>query len=194
MVRYEWSVFADERPHGYDHSMIRSFADKIPTIAQTAFVDETALVIGDVVLGAESSIWPMTVVRGDIHHIRIGERSNIQDGSILHVTHDSQYKPGGSPLVVGDDVTVGHGVILHACTIGSRCLIGMGSIVMDDAVIEDGAMLGAGSLVNTGKQIEAGYLWLGRPARRVRELTDGEKEYIKYSASHYVDVMKRHRA
>jgi len=173
--------------------MIRDFEGNAPEIAQSAYVDDTALVIGNVTLGAASSIWPMTVVRGDIQQIRIGTRSNIQDGSILHVTHASEYKPGGSPLTVGDEVTVGHGVILHACTVGNRCLIGMGSIIMDDAVIEDGAMIGAGSLVNGGKQIEGGYLWLGRPARRVRELTPQEKEYIGYSAAHYVKVMQRHK-
>lgn len=174
--------------------MIRDFESKKPVIAETAYVDEAALVIGDVEIGADTSIWPMTVVRGDIHTIRIGERSNIQDGSILHVTHDSEHQPGGSPLQIGDDVTVGHQVILHACTVGSRCLIGMGSVIMDDAVIEDGSMIGAGSQINPGKHIEGGYLWLGRPARRVRELTEREIGYLEYSAAHYVKLMRRHQA
>jgi len=173
--------------------MIRAFENKLPEVAHSAYVDETALVVGDVVVGEETSIWPMSVVRGDIHSIRIGARTNIQDGSILHVTHDSEYKPGGSPLNVGNDVTVGHQAILHACTVGNQCLIGMGSVIMDDAVIEDGAMIGAGSLVNSGKHVEGGYLWLGRPAKRVRELTEQEKGYLRYSASHYVKLMKRHK-
>lgn len=174
--------------------MIRTFESHSPIIAQTAYVDDTALIIGDVEIGEESSIWPMSVVRGDVHHIRVGQRTNIQDGSILHVSHDSEYQPGGSPLSVGDDVTVGHQVVLHACTVGSHCLIGMGSIIMDGAIVEDGAMIGAGSLVNSGKLIEGGYLWLGRPAKRARELTDREKEYLRYSAAHYVKLMKRYQA
>ena len=149
--------------------------------------------IGDVEIGEHSSVWPMCVIRGDIHHIRIGKNSNIQDGSILHVTHDSEYKLGGSPLIIGDEVTVGHQVTLHACTIEDRCLIGMGSIIMDDAVIEAGAMVGAGSLVNPGKHIAGGYLWLGRPVRRVRELSEKEKAYLKYSAAHYVRLQQRYQ-
>lgn len=173
--------------------MIRDFEGHTPIIHGTAYVDPAALVIGDVEIGEDSSVWPMCVVRGDIQHIRIGQRTNIQDGSVLHVTHDSDYKPGGSPLIIGDDVTVGHQVTLHACTIHDQCLIGMGSIVLDDAVIESGALLGAGSLVNPGKRIESGYLWLGRPARRVRELTEKERAYLKYSASHYVRLQHRHQ-
>jgi len=135
----------------------------------------------------------MCVVRGDIHHIHIGNGTNIQDGSILHVTHDSEYKPGGSPLIIGNEVTVGHRATLHSCTLEDQCLIGMGSIVLDDAVIGAGAMLGAGSVVNPGKHIEGGYLWLGQPARRVRELTEKEKAYLKYSAAHYVKLQRRHQ-
>ncbi len=172
--------------------MIRRFEDTQPEIAESAYVDDMALVQGDVHIGNDSSIWPMTVIRGDIHYIRIGERTNIQDGSILHVTHDSDYRPGGSPLIIGNDVTVGHSATLHACTIGNRCLIGMGAIVLDNAVIEDEAMIGAGSLVNPGKVVEGGYLWLGSPVRRARPLTDEEKAYLKYSAEHYVRLAKRH--
>ncbi len=189
----ERRYFADRRRCRYDPTMIRNFENKLPKVAKTAYVDESALVIGDVTIGEETSIWPMSVVRGDIHSIHIGARTNIQDGCVLHVTHDSEYKPGGAPLKVGDDVTVGHQVILHACTIGNRCLIGMGSIIMDDAVIEDGALIGAGSLVNSGKQVEGGYLWLGRPVKRIRPLSDNEKAYLQYSAAHYVELMKRHQ-
>lgn len=172
--------------------MIREFEGKRPDIHLTAWVDETALVIGDVVIGQYSSIWPMCVVRGDIQSIRIGARCNIQDGSVLHVSHDSQYLPGGSPLIIGDNVTIGHQATLHACEIGDGCLIGMASVVLDQAVVKSGAMIGAGSLVNPGKVIEGGYLWLGRPARRVRVLTGQEKDYLLYSAQHYVDLMSRH--
>lgn len=173
--------------------MIRTFESSRPQIADSAYVDDMAVVIGDVHIGEDSSVWPMCVIRGDIHHIRIGKRSNIQDGSVLHVTHDSEYKPGGSPLIIGDDVTVGHSVTLHACTIGGNSLIGMGSVVLDDAVIEDYALIGAGSLVNPGKHIEGGYLWYGRPVRRVRKLTEKEKAYLEYSAQHYVKLQRRHQ-
>ena len=112
---------------------------------------------------------------------------------MLHVSHDGDYKPGGAPLIIGNDVTVGHKVILHACTVGDQCLIGMGSIVLDDAVIEPGALVGAGSLVNPGKQVEGGFLWLGQPVRRVRKLTEKEKAYLKYSAQHYLRLQRRHQ-
>ena len=173
--------------------MIRPFETHRPRVAESAYVDETALVIGDVRIGADSSIWPMCVARGDINAIRIGERSNIQDGSILHVTHDSKFKPGGLPLTIGDDTTVGHSVTLHACTIGNACLIGMGAIVLDGAVVEERAMIGAGALISPGKVVEGGTLWLGRPAKRARALTEQELEYLQYSARHYVRLQRRHR-
>jgi len=122
----------------------------------------------------------------------VGARSNIQDGSILHVTHDSEYAPGGSALSVGDDVTVGHNVVLHACTVEDLCLIGMGSVVLDGAVVRSGAMVGAGSLVPPNKELEGGYMWLGSPVKRVRELTDKEKSFLAYSAQHYVKLKNRH--
>ncbi|MDH3342784.1 MAG: gamma carbonic anhydrase family protein [Gammaproteobacteria bacterium] len=172
---------------------IRKFEKFIPEIAESAFVDDSAVVIGDVRLGADSSIWPMCSVRGDINSIRIGERSNIQDGSVLHVTHDSEFAPGGAKLDVGDDVTVGHNVVLHACSIEDACLIGMGAVVLDGAVVKSGAMVGAGSLVPPGKILESGYLWLGSPVKRVRELSEKEKAFFKYSAQHYVKLQKRHK-
>jgi carbonic anhydrase/acetyltransferase-like protein (isoleucine patch superfamily) len=172
--------------------MIRTFEGHVPDIDAGAWVDEMALVVGDVRIGADSSVWPMTVIRGDINRIVIGERTNIQDGSVLHVTHDSRFMPGGLALTVGDDVTVGHKVVLHACIIGDRCLIGMGSIVMDGAEIAPDTLLGAGSLVTPNKRLQGGYLWQGSPARRVRELTDREREYLTYSADHYVQLKNRH--
>lgn len=173
---------------------IRKFEQYTPKIAQSAFVDENAVVTGNVVIGADSSIWPMCSVRGDIHTIRIGERSNIQDGSILHVTHDSEFAPGGNALSIGDDVTVGHNAVVHACTVEDLCLIGMGSVILDGAVIRSGAIVGAGSLVSPGKDLEGGYLWLGSPAKRIRALTDKEKAFLEYSAAHYVDLKNRHMA
>ncbi|WJW75603.1 gamma carbonic anhydrase family protein [Thiohalobacter sp. IOR34] len=172
---------------------IRDFDGHTPRIDASAFVDETALVIGDVEIGADSSLWPMVVARGDIHRIRIGARSNIQDGSVIHVTHDSDHVPGGHPVVIGDGVTVGHQVTLHGCTIEDDCLIGMGSLVLDGARIERGTLLGAGSLVSPGKVLEGGYLWLGRPAKRIRPLTAEERGYLGYSADHYVRLKERHR-
>lgn len=173
---------------------IRKFEYYSPDIAESAYVDESAVVTGNVTLGADSSIWPMASLRGDINSIRVGARSNIQDGSVLHVTHDSEYAPGGLPLVVGNDVTVGHNVVLHACTIEDECLIGMGAIVLDGAVVQRGAMVGAGSLVPPGKVLEGGHLWLGSPVKRVRELSEKETAYFKYSAQHYVELKERHRS
>ncbi len=171
---------------------IRSFEDYIPQLADSVFVDESAVVTGNVSIGEDSSIWPCCSVRGDIHSISIGARSNIQDGSILHVTHDSEYAPGGNKLTVGDDVTVGHNVVLHACTVEDLCLIGMGSIVLDGAVVQSGAMVGAGSLVPPNKVLEGGYMWLGSPVKKIRELTDKEKAFLEYSARHYVKLKDRH--
>jgi carbonic anhydrase/acetyltransferase-like protein (isoleucine patch superfamily) len=171
---------------------IESFNDKQPIIANDVFIHDTALVIGDVQIGEDASIWPKSVVRGDIHSIQIGARTNVQDNSVLHVTHDSKFNPGGYPLIIGDEVTVGHSIVLHGCTVGDQCLIGMGAVVMDGAVIESGTMLGAGSLVTPGKVLESGYLWLGSPARKVRELNEQEKEYLQYSAEHYVRLKNRY--
>lgn len=165
---------------------VRTFRNQTPVIADGVYIDEQALVIGDVNIGEDSSVWPMSVVRGDIQSITIGQKTNIQDGSILHVTHDSQYNPGGFALEIGDEVTVGHGVILHGCKIGNFCLVGMGATVMDGAILENEVILGAGSLVAPGKVLDSGYLWVGSPARKVRKLTDKERNYLRYSAEHYV--------
>ncbi len=171
---------------------VRSFENRQPDIHPTAFIDKQALVSGDVVIGADSSVWPMSVLRGDVNRIEIGARTNIQDGSVLHVTHDSEFAPGGYALCVGDEVTVGHRVVLHACTIEARCLIGMGSVVLDGAVVRSGAIIGAGALVAPGKDLEGGYLYVGSPAKRVRELTDKERQFFAYSAAHYVALKDRH--
>ena len=148
-------------------SNIRDFEGASPVIAERVFIDDSAVVTGNVTIGEDSSVWPCCSVRGDIHSITIGKRSNIQDGSTLHVTHDSEYAPGGNKLTVGDDVTVGHNVVLHACTVEDRCLIGMGSVVLDGSVIQAGAMVGAGSLVPPNKVLEGGYMWLGSPVKKI---------------------------
>jgi carbonic anhydrase/acetyltransferase-like protein (isoleucine patch superfamily) len=172
---------------------VRDFEGVFPQLHPSVFVDQQALVAGRVVIGEDSSVWPMSVVRGDVNSIRIGVRTNIQDGSVLHVTHDSEYAVGGSPLVIGNEVTVGHKVVLHACTVEDLCLIGMGAIVLDGALIRSGAMVGAGSLVPPGKELEGGYLYVGSPARRVRTLTEQETRYLKYSAGHYVRLKNRYQ-
>lgn len=172
---------------------IRNFKDKSPVIHPSAYIDETAVVIGDVSIGEDSSIWPMTVARGDVQSIKIGARTNIQDACVLHVTHDGEFSPGGFPLTVGDDVTVGHRVTLHACTVGNLCLIGMSATIMDGAVLGDKVIVGAGSLVPTGKELESGYLYVGSPVRRVRELNEKEIAFLAYSAKHYSHLKNQHK-
>ena len=167
---------------------IRSYQGEMPVVGRGVYVDETALAIGRVTLAEDVSLWPYVVARGDVNAIVIGARSNIQDLSVLHVTHDGPYSPGGLPLVIGENVTVGHQCLLHACRIGDRCLIGMGSIVMDGAVIEAEVLLGAGSLVSPGKLLGAGNLYRGNPAQKVRTLTTQELEMLHYSAAHYVKL------
>lgn len=172
---------------------IRSFEGKVPTLGNNAFIDPTALLVGDVTVGDDGSLWPNVVARGDIHSITIGARTNIQDGTILHVTHAGEFNATGHALDIGDDVTVGHGVILHGCSIGNRCLVGMGCVVMDGCEVQEESIIGAGTLVSPGKVLESGYLWLGQPARRIREITAEERAYFAYSAQHYVDLARRHQ-
>lgn len=172
---------------------IRSYKGITPTLADGVYIDPAAVVIGDVHIGADSSLWPMAVARGDVNYIRIGERSNIQDGSVLHVTHAHKEVPGGHPLLIGNEVTVGHNVTLHGCTIGNRCLVGMGSTILDGAVLDDGVYVGAGSLVPPGKHLEGGYLYLGSPVKRVRALNPDEIERFIYSASHYVRLKSEYQ-
>jgi len=167
---------------------VRSFKGMTPKLGQQVFVDESAVVIGDVVLGDDVSVWPNTVIRGDMHSIKIGDRCSIQDGSILHITHASDYNPGGYPLTLGSDVTVGHMAMLHGCTIGSEVLIGMQAMVMDGAVVQDKVVIGAGTLVPPGKTLESGHLYVGRPAKQVRPLTEKELSYFKYTAANYVKL------
>lgn len=171
---------------------VRPFEDRLPRIDASAYVDPLALVVGDVTVEADASLWPFVVARGDVHRIRIGARTNIQDGSILHVTHPHGSAGDGHALEIGAEVTVGHRAILHGCTVGDRCLIGMGATVMDGAVLEPETMLGAGALVPPGKRLAGGGLWVGSPARRMRSLTAEERAGLAYSAAHYVRLKARH--
>ncbi len=173
--------------------MIRDFEQWSPRVEDALYIDPQATVIGRVELGRDVSIWPQAVLRGDVNHISVGARSNIQDGSVLHVTHVSEYAPGRS-LSVGENVTVGHSVTLHGCEVQDECLIGMGSTVLDGAVIESGVILGAGSLVTQNSVLSSGYLWLGSPARKLRELTDAERTFLRYSAQHYVELATKYAA
>lgn len=166
----------------------------MPDLGERVYVDPAAVVVGRVELGDDVSIWPMSVVRGDVNFIRIGACTNIQDACVLHVTHDGPYSPGGLPLVVGREVTVGHRVTLHACTVGDRCLIGIGAIVLDGAVLEDDVFLAAGSLVSPGKRLLSGHLYRGAPARQVRALRGEEIEQLRYSAGHYVKIKDHYLA
>ena len=169
------------------------YLNTAPTLGARVFIHASAQIVGDVTLGDDSSVWCNAVLRGDVNSITVGRCSNVQDLTMGHVSHRNPSKPEGSPLTIGDYVTVGHSVILHGCRIGNECLIGMGSIVMDDTIIEDRVMLGAGSLVSPGKVLVGGYLYMGRPAVRQRALTDKEIAYLKYSAEHYVRIKNNYQ-
>jgi carbonic anhydrase/acetyltransferase-like protein (isoleucine patch superfamily) len=170
---------------------IRTFQGIAPTLGARVYVDETALVIGRVTMGDDSSIWPFAVARGDVHEIRIGARTNVQDGSVLHVVHDGPV-PGGIPLIIGDDVTIGHKAMLHAVTVGNRCLIGMAGVLLDGTVVEDEVIVAAGAVVPPGKRLASHGLYVGNPARRLRELTSKEIGQLAYSARHYVQMKDAH--
>ncbi len=170
---------------GQENDIYRFMRER-PSLGERVFIDPAAHVSGAVTLGDDVSIWPMAVLRGDVNRITVGARSNIQDGSVLHVTHESAAAPEGRPLVIGADVTVGHAAILHACTIGDRCLIGMGAIVMDGALIEPDSLIAGGAVVTPGTVVPSGTLWRGNPARQARELSAREIAYHPYSAAHYV--------
>ncbi len=167
---------------------ISNYLNTSPTLGDRIFLHPSCQVIGDVKLGDDSSVWCNTVLRGDVNRIVIGRGSNVQDLTMCHVSHRTPDKPEGSPLLIGDHVTVGHSVILHGCKIGNDCLIGMGSIIMDDVVIPDLVMIGAGSLISPGKVLESGMLYMGRPAKAIRALTEDELAYLRYSAEHYMKL------
>ena len=174
---------------------IRSYRNVLPTLGPRVFIDPQACVIGDVVLGQDVSIWPFTVVRGDVNFIRIGDRTNVQDGSVIHVRHDGPHaKRGGFATHIGSDVTIGHKAIIHACTIEDAVLIGMGAVVLDGAVIRKHGFVGAGALIAPGKEVGEAELWLGNPAKKVRVLRDAEIEALYYSAGHYVRLKDEYLA
>ncbi|EKO3984470.1 gamma carbonic anhydrase family protein [Vibrio fluvialis] len=167
-------------------SAIRSYKGITPQIGERVYIDESSVLVGDIKIGNDASIWPLVAARGDVNHIVIGARSNIQDGSMLHVTHKNNENPDGYPLIIGEDVTVGHKVMLHGCTIQDRVLVGMGAIVLDGVVVESDVMIGAGSLVPPGKRLESGYLYIGSPVKQARPLNEKERAFLIKSAQNYV--------
>ncbi|TMO46675.1 gamma carbonic anhydrase family protein [Pseudoalteromonas sp. S4389] len=173
---------------------IRSYKGITPTYDNSVYIDESSVLVGDITLGKDSSIWPLVAARGDVNYIRIGERTNIQDGSVLHLTRASKSNPDGYPLIIGDDVTVGHKVMLHGCQLGNRILVGMGAIVMDNAVVEDDVIIGGGSLVPPNKRLESGYLYVGSPVKQARPLTEQERAFLKISADNYVQLKDEYLA
>lgn len=167
-------------------ALLRSVKGKTPEVGEPAFLAETAVLVGDVKVGPESSIWYGAVLRGDDNAIRVGRRTNIQDGTIVHVSST------GQGTYIGDEVSIGHAAIIHACTLEDRSFVGMGATVMDGAVVESGAMVAAGALVGPGKIVRSGQLWMGSPARHARDLTDEEKAYLAYVSSHYWDLAQEY--
>jgi carbonic anhydrase/acetyltransferase-like protein (isoleucine patch superfamily) len=173
---------------------LRPFQGTVPTLGRRVYVDPAATVIGQVMLGDDVSVWPGAVVRGDMHAIAIGARSNVQDNAVLHITHASDYNPDGWPLTLGEDVVVGHSAVLHGCTVGNSVLVGIGAIVNDGAVIEAEVIVGAGCLVPPGKRLASGFVYVGNPARQLRPLTERERRFFKYSAANYVRLKDQYRA
>jgi carbonic anhydrase/acetyltransferase-like protein (isoleucine patch superfamily) len=178
----------------YTTTSVRSFDGIRPVLGARVLVDPSAVVLGDVEIGDDASVWPQAVIRGDMHRIRIGARTSVQDGSVLHITHAGPYNPEGWPLLIGAEVTIGHNATLHGCRVGNRVLVGMGATIMDGAVVEDEVVIGASALVTPGKTLRSGYLYAGSPAREIRPLTAAERDYFSYSASNYVRLKDRHLA
>lgn len=167
---------------------IRSYKGVTPRFDETVYIDDSAVMVGDISLGTHSSIWPLVAARGDVNNIEIGERTNVQDGTVLHVTRKTSAQPDGFPLIIGDDVTVGHKCMLHGCRLGNRILVGMGAIVMDGAIVEDDVFIAAGALVAPNKILESGYLYVGNPAIKKRPLKSSEQAFLKQSALNYVKL------
>src|SRR6056297_3396325 len=178
--------------HHYTAISLRAFGDHRPVIGARVLIDPSAVVLGDVTLGDDVSVWPTAVVRGDMHGIRVGDRTSIQDGCVLHITHAGPFNPDGWPLDIGSEVTIGHNATLHGCRVGDRVLVGMGATVMDGAVVEDNVVIAAGALVTPGKRLAAGYLYAGSPARQMRALSEREMDFFSYSADNYVRLKDQH--
>lgn len=170
--------------------MIEKYLNYYPEISKSSWIHPTAVVIGNVSLGEETSVWPCAVIRGDVNRITIGNRSNVQDGTVIHATHAGPFNEKGYATIIGEDVTIGHNAILHGCTIGNRVLIGMGATILDGVTIPDDVIIGANTLVSMNKTLESGYMYLGSPAKAVRKLTEKELEFLPYSASHYHKLTK----
>lgn len=167
---------------------IRSYHEYEPVIGERVYLDPSSVIVGNITIGDDSSVWPMVSARGDVNSMTIGKRTNIQDGTVLHVTRKSNSNPEGHPLVIGDDVTVGHHCMLHGCRLGNRILVGMSAVIMDDVVVEDDVIIGAGSLVPPGKRLESGYLYVGSPAEKKRRLNSSESNFLSQSTQNYVDL------
>ncbi|WP_105201221.1 gamma carbonic anhydrase family protein [Pseudoalteromonas sp. T1lg10] len=165
---------------------LQSYKDKSPLVHKSAYIHESAVIVGDVEIAEDASIWPLVAARGDVNYMRIGKRSNIQDGSVLHLTRASASNPEGYPLIIGEDVTVGHKAMLHGCRLGNRILVGMGAIIMDNVIVEDDVIIGGGALVPPNKTLESGYLYVGSPVKQARPLSDEERAFLKVSADNYV--------
>ncbi len=173
---------------------IRKYKQISPRLGEAVYIDASAVIIGDVTLGDDVSVWPTAVIRGDVEKVTIGSGTNVQDGAVLHVSHAGRYSPQGHPLSIGKGVTIGHRAVVHACKIGDYCLIGIGAIILDGAELEDYIMLGAGALVGPGKKLESGYLYVGTPAKASRPLTQDEKAFLEYSAEHYIELKNTYLA
>lgn len=171
-----------------ENKPLRPFNGKMPTLGARVYIDPAAVVIGDVELGDDVSVWPCAVIRGDMHSIRVGARTSVQDNVTLHITHAGHFVKDGWPLIIGEDVTIGHGVCLHGCTLGNRILVGIGSTVLDGAVIQDDVIIGAGSLVPPGKVLESGFVYTGSPVKQQRPLKEKEYGFFTYQSRVYADL------
>jgi carbonic anhydrase/acetyltransferase-like protein (isoleucine patch superfamily) len=167
---------------------IRPYKGISPSFGSNIYLDDSAVLVGDINIANDVSIWPLVAARGDVNTISIGARTNIQDGSVLHVTRKSINNPSGNPLIIGEDVTVGHLCMLHGCELGNRILVGMGAIIMDGVVVEDDVFIGAGSLVPPNKTLKSGFLYVGNPVKQVRQLKESESAFLKQSAINYVEL------
>lgn len=167
---------------------IRTYKGKYPQVTDSSYVDPMAVITGDIELAENVSIWPFVVARGDVNYIRIGKNSNVQDNTVLHVSRKSAVNPDGFPLIIGEDVSVGHSCTLHGCTIGDRVMVGIGAIVLDGAIVESDVLIAAGTLVPPRKRLESGYLYMGNPAKKARPLKESEISYLNKTASKYVEL------